>query len=350
MFFYRGGENMKRVIFMAAAGLLASGLLGCFSGGEFQTSQNPAVSALQRQGQSQQGESQLEKFQRLLLADEKKLVVGSDNRTTLRSIEAVFQPQIISVIDEITEAKLSEPGRPYYFKLRAIYKGYDASAKRARLQDSAPGAALGGDTDVYSTYVLGNDGVISTFPPDANSIATFYLIAVHLTENEGRKINETDILIRFVRDIEPPPFDPVKFIVTGGMHYITVEDAHVPTQADARKSHFFGGAAGNSTSSVFDPVVYSLVDLRDARVAMDKKNIRDNYTFPAVKIKYVSEVVFRGQSSTTITVSTDDNVLTERMSFTGRNSTVKAGDKIRVYYTIVKDPLEKWEIQAIERR
>jgi hypothetical protein len=69
---------------------------------------------------------------------------------------------------------------------------------------------------------------------------------------------------------------------------------------------------------------------------------------PTVKVKYVSEVVFKGQTNTTITVSTDDNVLTERMSFTGRASAVRAGDKIRVYYTIAKDPLEKWEIQAIE--
>jgi hypothetical protein len=82
---------------------------------------------------------------------------------------------------------------------------------------------------------------------------------------------------------------------------------------------------------------------------MDKKNIRNNTTFPTVRIKYVSEVIFRGQSNTTITVSTDDNVLTERMNFTGRASSVRNGQKIRVYYTIAKDPLEKWEIQAIER-
>jgi hypothetical protein len=87
----------------------------------------------------------------------------------------------------------------------------------------------------------------------------------------------------------------------------------------------------------------------DARVAMDKKDIRNGYTFPAVKVKYVSEVVFKGQSNTTITVSTPDNVLTERMNFAGRASEVKNGDKVRVYYTIAKDPLEKWEIQAIER-
>jgi hypothetical protein len=173
----------------------------------------------------QKAESQIEKYWRLLNADSEKQVVGSDNRVTIESIETTFQPQVISGIGEITGAKLSEPGRPYYFKLRAVYKGYDADAKRARLQDlgqiqanvmdSALGATFGVDSEVYS-------------------------------------------------------------------------------------------------------------------------------------VKYVSELIFKGQSNTTIRVSTDDNVLTERMSFTGRASEVKTGDKIRIYYTIAKDPLEKWEIQAIE--
>jgi hypothetical protein len=114
-------------------------------------------------------------------------------------------------------------------------------------------------------------------------------------------------------------------------------------------AYFLGGAVGNASANVFDPVVYPLVDLFDARVAMDKKDIRKNNTFPTVRVKYVSEVVFKGQANTTITVSTSDNALTERMNFNARTTTLKNGDKIRVYYTIAKDPLEKWEVQAIER-
>jgi hypothetical protein len=37
------------------------------------------------------------------------------------------------------------------------------------------------------------------------------------------------------------------------------------------------------------------------------------------------------------------------MNFSARTAAIKNGDKIRVYYTIAKDPLEKWDIQAIER-
>jgi hypothetical protein len=297
----------------------------------------------------------MEKFQRLFLADSENLVVGSDNMTTIESIESAFKPQVINGIGEITNEKLSEPGRPYYFKIRAIYKGYDANAKRVLLQDLgekqtstmdvALGAAFGVDTNVYSSSIIGGDAVVATFPKDANSIATFYLVALRIDDTS----KESAFFIRFVRNIEKPSFDPSKFIVASGMRYITVNDARVTSQQDVMMNMFLGGASGNSSSNVFDPIVYPLVDLMDARVAMDKKDLRNDYTFPRVRVKYVSEVVFRGQSNTTITVSTADNVLTERMNFTGRASSVTNGEKVRVYYTIAKDPLEKWEIQAIER-
>jgi hypothetical protein len=349
-------EDMKKTILVVlAVGLMASGLIGCFSLGETQTPQNSTVSQTQPQSQ-QKVETQSKKFGRLSLADREKLVIGADNRVTIESIEAVFQPQVIASIDEITEAKLSEPGRPYYFKLRVLYKGYDAEAKRARLQDlgkvaqssldNAIDAVFGVDSKVYSAPIIGGDTNVATLPSEANSIATFYLIATRITD-EG---NESGFWILFFHNIERPALDPSKFIVINGMHYITVEDAHAPTQQDVMMNFFMGGAAGKAASSnIFDPVVYPLADLMDARVAMDKKDYMNDYTFPAVRVKYVSEVIFKGQSNTTITVSTPDNVLTERMNFTGRASTVKTGEKIRVYYTIAKDPLEIWEAQAIER-
>jgi hypothetical protein len=305
----------------------------------------------------QQYEYQDEKANRLILADQKKLVTGSDNKTTTESIEAVFQPQVITGIGEITDAKLSEPGRPYYFKLRAIYKGHDANAKRILLQDlgtqsdvgdAAWGAAFGIDTNVYPIQCPNN--VVSTLPTEANTVATFYIIAVRFTEQKsGWRGNEIQLYARFVRNIEKSAFDPSKFVVASGMHYITVNDARVTTQEDVMAAYFFGSAASNSSGNIFDPIIYPLVDLMTARAEMNKKDIRNNNTFPTVRIKYVSEVIFRGQSNTTITVSTADNVLTERMDFTGRAYSVTNGARIRVYYTIAKDPTEKWEIQAIEK-
>jgi hypothetical protein len=303
----------------------------------------------------QKSETQVEKFKRLLLAEQEKLIVGGDGKTTIESIEDVLKPQVIAGIDEITDAKLKEAGRPYYFKIRAIYKGYDEEAECALMQDlgnvkqgstleNALGASFGVDTKVYPLQIFDN-AIISTLPTEANSIALFYLMALRI-DDEIR--DTTGVFIRYVRNIEKPVLNPSKFIVVSGMHYITVKDAHVPNQRDIMMANM-GYGSMNDSASVFDPLVYPLADLMDARTAMDKKDIRKEITLPGVKIKYVSEVIFKGQSNTTITVSTPDNILTERMNFTGRASAVKNGEKIRVYYTIAKDPLEQWEIQAIER-
>lgn len=344
----------KSNVFFAGilAVLLAIGLSGCGS----TPAQNKSSSAAKNQPQ-QKGETQMEKFGRLVNSDGEKLVIGSNNITTVESIETVLQPQAINGIGEITNEKLSEPGRPYYFKIRAVYKGHDANAKRVLLQDlggkqsnvmdAALGAVFGVDTNTYPMEYV--DAIVPTLPTEANAVATFYLIAARFTEDEGKQINQTVKLIRFVRNVERPSFDPSKFIVASGMHYITVNDARITTQQDVMMSAFTGGAMGNNSANIFDPIVYPLVDLMDARVAMDKKDLRNDYTFPRVRVKYVSEVVFKGQSNTNITVSTSDNVLTEIMNFTGRASSVRNGERIRVYYTIAKDPLEKWEIQAIER-
>ena len=302
----------------------------------------------------QKTETQLEKFERLFKSDWERLVVDDNERVTDESLENVFHPQTITSIDEITEEKLSEPGKPYYFKLRTMYKGYDTNAEKVLLQDlkkrkassdTALELAFGIDTSVYSIDFVGSD--ISSLLTEANAVATFYLFSVRISDNSYRKGIRTILL--FIRDIEEPRLNPANFIVASGMHYITVEDAHSPTREDVMSTYFFGAATGNSSSVVFDPVVYLPADLMDARAAMNKKDYTKDYTLPTVKVKYVSEVLFLGQSNTTISVSTVDNVLAERMTFIGRTSSIKRGEKIRVYYTIAKDPLEKWEIQAIER-
>ena len=313
---------------------------------------NQAKSENKKQTEPEQKtETQFEKFERLFKSDWERLVVDDNERVTDESLENVFHPQTIINIDEITEEKLSEPGKPYYFKLRTMYKGYDAKTKKVLLQDlkkrkassdTALELAFGVDTSVYS---LDNNSKVSTLPTEANALATFYIIALRITDEGNGKL----VHILFVRDIQEPRLNPANFIVASGMHYITVEDAHSPTREDVMSAYFFGGATGNSSSDVFDPVVYLPADLMDARAAMNKKDYLKDYTLPTVKVKYVSEVLFLGQSNTTVTVSTVDNVLNERMSFIGRTSSIKRGERIRVYYTIAKDPLEKWEIQAIER-
>jgi len=345
---------MKRKIIAVMAIVFACSFIGC---GTSSNTQGSSASNQRQQTAEEQMQAQMDLLQRLVEEDAEKLVSGSDNIATVESIEAALQPRVINSISEITDAGLIEPGRPYYFKLRALYKGHDANAKRIFLQDlgqraatamdTALGAAFGIDTNSYPLEY--REVMVPTFPTEVNATATFYILAVRFAiEESGRRESRTTIMAYFIRNVERSPFNPSNFIVASGMRFITVNDARVTTQQDVMMRMMTGGAMGGSSNS-FDPIIYPLVDLMDARVAMDKKDRRNEYTFPTVRVRYVSEVIFRGQSNTTITVSTDDNVLTERMNFTGRASSISNGQRVRVYYTIAKDPLEIWEIQAIER-
>ena len=119
---------MKKMKTFLIGMLIVFGVSGCGTS----PSTHNQVTATGSQTQ-QDAESQLEKFQRLVMADNERLKVGSDNRATIESIEDVFQPRTISEISEITNESLSEPGRPYYFKIRAIYKGHDQRNERVML-------------------------------------------------------------------------------------------------------------------------------------------------------------------------------------------------------------------------
>lgn len=295
-------------------------------------------------------EDPFKKFERLVTSNYECFIKEKETKTIEESIETAFHPKVITSIKEITKEKLTESGRPYYFKVKALYKGYDVDAKKAivrdldrkqsSVSDMAFKASFGVDTDSYPLALFIAE--VSDLPPEANAVATFYLLAV----TDG---NDIDRRIMFVRDIEKSRFNPAHFILTSGMRYIRAEDAHVPTGADAMAAYLFGGSTGNAPNDIFDPTEYPLADLMDARAAMNKKDPLNERTFPTVRVKYVSEVLFLGQSNTAISLSTTDNILTEKMSFTGRASSLKKGEKVRVYYTIAKDPLEEWEIQAIER-
>ena len=349
---------MKKTIMTVIVIVFIYGLTGCATSSSTEGSNVANQPEPRKQTAEEHLQAQKDLYQHILVEDNNKLTIGSDNRATIESIEAVFQPKSINDIDEITDAVLREPGRPYYFRLKALFKGHDANAKRIFLQDlvqketntldTALGVAFGIDTNSYPIEYF--DALVSTIPTEVNATATFYIVAVRfVVEQDGRRESHKFIMVRFIRNVESSPFNPSNFIVASGSRFITVNDARVTTQEDVMLRMMTGGAMGGSSSNAFDPIIYPLVDLMDARLAMDKKNIWNDYTFPTVRVKYVSEVIFKGQSNTVITVSTDDNVLTERMNFTGRASSVNNGQRIRIYYTIAKDPLEIWEIQAIER-
>jgi len=312
---------MKVIRFYLFTILIVLGLVNCYSAPDSATTKQLEINETQR-----------ERFWRLYEADSSKLISGSDNRTTIESMEAAFKPVIIAGASEaLSLLAESEAGIPHYFKLQALYKGYVTEPASIFLQT----AIKKNQFNTVDYWIAGYfQGLETTFPHEVNCVATFYMLGGRFTEPR----EEVGVWVRFVRNIENPLFEPSNFSLANDKRFATLSDIHLPSAED---NTIFA-------DSVFDPAVYPMFDLFDARIAMDKKNWADGNTYPTTRVKYASEVIFIGQSGTTIVVSTEDNFLTERMTFYGRASSIKAGAKVRVYYTIHKDPIERWEVHAIE--
>jgi len=116
--------------------------------------------------------------------------------------------------------------------------------------------------------------------------------------------------------------------------------------------------------SDFNPSEYTSVDLFKA--ASDAKNLqiassREEAVLNQMKsgfmlgmggswlLQYVSDLKFVRQNGTDISFSSDDNAITQNMSIDQRSG-LQAGQKVRVYYTIMRSPLTRWDVIAIERR
>ncbi|GHV79057.1 hypothetical protein AGMMS49944_08480 [Spirochaetia bacterium] len=283
---------------------------------------------------------------------------GKNYRLPSSDIDKILHPQVLAFDKAKEFLQTAELGKLYYFKTRAIFKGLkkspdDKHYSMVYLKELGEGTvendlfsiAYGVDTSILS--VSCEDVVVSTLPEDANCLVTFYAYGYKI-KNSPFSDSNIILRIRIARDIEKL-FVASNFTIASGLHYITVNDTSLSSGQNIMMSLFTGGDMGNDSANVFDPIAYKIVDLFDAKAAMDKKDYRNDYTFPTIRVKYASELVFKGQTNTTISVSTSDNALTQRMDFSGRTSSIKTGDRVRVYFTIAKDPLEEWKVQAIER-
>jgi hypothetical protein len=116
--------------------------------------------------------------------------------------------------------------------------------------------------------------------------------------------------------------------------------------------------------SDFKPADYTKVDLfkaasnaRDLQISSNKYDALNRQLQSAFALglggtyilEYVSDVTFVRQNGTDITFSSDDNAITQNMSIDQRSG-LQAGQKVRIYYTIMRSPLTTWDVTAIERR
>jgi hypothetical protein len=116
--------------------------------------------------------------------------------------------------------------------------------------------------------------------------------------------------------------------------------------------------------SNFRPADYTSVDLfraassaRNLQIASNREEaisnqIQSTFMFGmggSWFLEYVSDLTFVRQNGTGITFSSDDNAITQSMGIDQRSG-LQAGQRVRVYYTIMRSPLTRWDVIAIERR
>jgi len=102
--------------------------------------------------------------------------------------------------------------------------------------------------------------------------------------------------------------------------------------------------------SNFKPADYDSIDLFTA-VANVEKMPRGNGTLLDAMVTtrfYVSDVVFVSQNGTDILFKTADNAISQHMKVDSRSG-LTAGQKVRLYYRVTKNPLTEWRVIAIER-
>jgi hypothetical protein len=375
----------KLVFLLTMFFLLVLGYANAQSSSRKDRQQEPQPRQVQKQQVQMTLEEQVAKYEKHMAADanswrsfsewgaEQQKVKGKDWKASVADMNKFLPVKDVTGKDAFTFLQSAELAKPFWFKIRALYKGYNKEEKDLYLEDLPENnqtttleATL---TNIFgiSTYtftIYDADEEVSTKNFAPNTIVTFYCYGDRFF-TEGNYVSLLRLFI-ISDDGIVVLFDSSKFSLANNLKYISASienKSNVENDLNIMKSMaltgtvpsaFFSRVQGNQSpnstpENVFDPIRYQKGELLDARSAMNKKDIRNENTLPEVRIKFVSEVIFKGQSNTTVTVSTSDNAFTERMEFLGRSSTIKTGDKIRIYYTIAKDPLEKWEVHALER-
>ncbi|MDR2922895.1 MAG: tetratricopeptide repeat protein [Treponema sp.] len=155
--------------------------------------------------------------------------------------------------------------------------------------------------------------------------------------------------------------------------------AHVKTRKEASESALTSSTAQRQATeqtnrydpskftvvpSNFKPADYTKVDLfkaasdaRNLQVVLNKQEAALSQLQSGILgglggsyiLQYVSDLTFVRQNGTDITFSSDDNAITQIMTIDQRSG-LQAGQKVRVYYTIMRAPLITWDVVAIERR
>jgi len=229
-------------------------------------------------------------------------------------------------IADYTEAIKLDPNFENAYFNRGLAYTYNKEYDRA-IADTTEGIRLN-PNNAMAYY---NRGVLYTEKKEYDRAVADYEAALKIDPNHSDAKNNLTIVKRMAEQESAKKYDPSKFTV-------------IPSN--------------------FNPSEYTSVDLfkaasnaKNLQVASNREEAMLNQMQSGFMLgmggswflQYVSDLKLVRQNGTDITFSSDDNAITQNMSIDQRSG-LQAGQKVRVYYTIMRSPLTRWDVIAIERR
>ena len=172
-------------------------------------------------------------------------------------------------------------------------------------------------------------------------VADFYIATGTWQSNTGKEQGFVEII--YINIVGLPIFYSKDFMVAVNFKMIDSYDNY-------DWSNFITGFSEN----IFNPYNFVYADPYDIMLVMEVAPEQlETLSIPNWQDKnklFYSEVIFSSQTNTSILVTNKDKTFVKSMTFMGRTSSLKNGDKIRIYYSVEKKTYSTdWTIYAIEK-
>lgn len=172
-----------------------------------------------------------------------------------------------------------------------------------------------------------------------NKVADFYLATGTFMTESGK--NQTYIEIAYINILGYPYFKETDFMVALNFRMM-------------KTNEFWEQYTDAFSKKIFNPYNFIFVDPYEIMLMVELypeelKSV-SSYNWDSGKQLWYSDVVFKEQTNMSISVGSEDGTFFQTMNFAGRTSSLKNGDKVRIYYSVEKKSYSTdWTVYAIEK-
>ena len=182
------------------------------------------------------------------------------------------------------------------------------------------------------TYYLSNEKC-------TNMLADFYIAAGTWIADNGKEYSY--VKVAYINICGYPSLNPKNCLVTAGYKIIDFND-------------YWEQLSNAFSNKIINPYNFIYVDPYDLMLLVelysDKLKSVSFSNWDSDTQLWYSNVVFVSQTNMDIYVKSEDGTFSQTMNFAGRTSSLKNGDKIRIYYSVEKKRYSTdWTVYAIEK-